>query len=251
MIRALDAKHYILEVSLDRVRVEEYSRYPFSIAAVRGLHEIELHPAVTFLIGENGAGKSTLIEAVATAFGFNPEGGSINMNFSTCRTHSELHEYIKLRKGYKKPKDGYFLRAESFYNLATTIDELDKIPAESPKIITSYGDVSLHEMSHGESFMALMMNRFGGRGLYILDEPEAALSPSRLLSMMARIHQLVEQDSQFIISTHSPILMAYPNAKIFMIDNDGIRETKYEETEHYLITRQFLNNRQAMLKELL
>jgi predicted ATPase len=250
-VRAIDSKHYLLGVTLDRSSVREFTEYPFSIAAVKGLYELELHPSVTFLIGENGAGKSTLIEAIATAFGFNPEGGSINMNFSTCRTHSGLYENLKLRRGLKKPRDGYFLRAESFYNVATKIDELDEIPASSPKLISSYGDVSLHKMSHGESFMALMLNRFKGRGLYILDEPEAALSPSRLMSMLARMHELVQKDSQFIISTHSPILMAYPDAKIYKIDNEGICETSYEETEHYIITRQFLNNRQAMLRELL
>lgn len=250
--RALDAKHYLLKISLLRDKVPGFTRYPFSIPAVKDLHEIVLHPAVTFFIGENGAGKSTLIEAIAVAAGFNPEGGTKNFNFETRQTHSELYSYLRLQRGVKKPSDGFFLRAESFYNVASNIDELDSIPSPSRfKIIDSYGGESLHKMSHGESFMALMLNRFGGKGLYILDEPEAAMSPSRLLMLLSRMHQLVEAGSQFIISTHSPILMAYPYAKILQIDSGGIKEIQYEETEHYIITRQFLNNRQGMLKELL
>jgi len=251
MNRILDARHYIVKISLERNKVPEFSRYPFNIPAVKGLDEILLHPAVTFFVGENGAGKSTLIEAIAAAYGFNPEGGSINFTFSTNQTHSELHNFIRLQKGLKKPSDGYFLRAESFYNVATNIDEMDAIPACAPKLINSYGGKSLHQMSHGESFIALMLNRFRGKGLYILDEPEAAMSPSRLLVMLSRIHQLVEQGSQFIISTHSPILMAYPDSRIYMIDENGIKETPYEETEHYILTRQFINNRQSLLNELL
>lgn len=249
--RAMDAKHYLLKISLDRQRVPGFTGYPFNIPAVEGFHEIEFHPAVTFFVGENGVGKSTLIEAIAVACGFNPEGGSKGFNFSTCQTHSDLHGFLRLQKGVKKPADGYFLRAESFYNVATSIDEMDAIPSTARKIIEAYGEESLHKMSHGESFMALMLHRFRGKGLYILDEPEAAMSPSRLLMMLSRMHQLVEEGSQFIISTHSPILMAYPTAKILQIDGEGIKEVQYQETEHYTITRQFLNNRQAMLKELL
>ena len=213
-------------------------------------NDIAFHPEVTFIIEENGAGKSTLIEAIAAAYGFNPEGGSINFTFSTNQTHSELNQYIRLQKGLRRPSDGYFLRAKSFYNVATNIDDLDSISAASRKIIDSYGGKSLHKMSHGKSFIALIINRFGGKGLYILDEPEAALSPSRLLVMLSRIHELVNQDSQFIISTHSPILIAYPSSRIYQIDEQGINETRYKETEHYILTRQFMNNRQALLNEL-
>ena len=250
MNRNIDAKHYIIKAALDRNKVPGFTQYPFDIPAVKNLYDITFHPEVTFFIGENGAGKSTLIEAIAAAYGFNPEGGSVNFTFSTNQTHSELHQYIRLQKGLRKPSDGYFLRAESFYNVATNIDEMDSIPAGSPKLINAYGGKSLHQMSHGESFIALMLNRFGGRGLYILDEPEAALSPSRLLVMLSRIHELVHQGSQFIISTHSPILMAYPCSRIYQIDEQGINETRYEETEHYILTRQFMNNRQALLNEL-
>lgn len=246
--RVLDAKHYLLKVSLRRDKISNFNCYPFNIPAIKGLREIEMHPSVTFLIGENGAGKSTLIEGIATAFGFNPEGGSKNFTFSTNATHSRLHEYITLQRGLKKPRDGFFLRAESFYNVATNIDDLDVF---GDAILPAYGGKSLHRMSHGESFMALLMNRFRGSGLYILDEPEAALSPSRQLAMLSRMDKLVRNGSQFIISTHSPILMAYPDALIYMIDEKGIYNVKYEETEHYIITRQFLNNRNSMLKELL
>lgn len=240
--KMIDAKHYIIEVGLDKDEVKNYSDYPFNIPAVKGLERLQMHPAVTFLVGENGAGKSTLVEAIAVAYGFNSEGGSRDFNFSTKETHSALYKYIKMQKGLKRPMDGYFLRAESFYNVVSNIDELG--------VERSYGGESLHRMSHGESFMALMMNRFRGKGLYILDEPEAALSPTRQLAMLSRMHELVQSGSQFIVSTHSPILMSYPDSKIFLIGDDGINEVRYEETEHFIVTKQFLNNRQAMFKTL-
>ncbi len=206
---------------------------------------------VTFLVGENGMGKSTLIEAIAIALGFNPEGGSRNFNFSTENSHSDLYEYLGLVRGVLHPKDGYFLRAESFYNVATNIDQLDLIPAFQPPVVEAYGGVSLHQQSHGESFMALAENRFRGNGIYILDEPEAALSPMKLMRLMERIHQLVEKNSQFIISTHSPILMAYPGARIYEITPQQIRETTYQETDHFRITKQFLEDPERMLYYLL
>ncbi|HEY8362470.1 MAG TPA: AAA family ATPase, partial [Tissierellaceae bacterium] len=188
-------------------------------------------------------------EAVAAACGFNPEGGTRNFHFSSRASHSELYNYIRIIKGIRRPKDGFFLRAESFYNLATAIEELDK-SGGGARIIDSYGGHSLHEQSHGESFFAVFMNRFRGNGLYILDEPEAALSPTRQMSMISRIHQLVGKNSQFIIATHSPILMAYPDAIIYEI-KEGIKVVKYEETEHYQIMRSFLNNTQKMLNILM
>jgi len=204
---------------------------------------------VTFIVGENGTGKSTILEAVAAACGFNPEGGTRNFHFSSRASHSELYNYIRIIKGIRRPKDGFFLRAESFYNLATAIEELDK-SGGGARIIDSYGGHSLHEQSHGESFFAVFMNRFRGNGLYILDEPEAALSPTRQMSMISRIHQLVRKDSQFIIATHSPILMAYPDAIICEIKED-IKAVKYEETEHYQVMKSFLNNTQKMLNILM
>lgn len=234
---------YIRSVKLNRDKIASFSRYPFCLPAIRGLNELNLHPKVTYIIGENGTGKSTILEAIAVAYGFNPEGGTKNFNFTSSETHSELYNYIKLIKGTKAPRDGFFLRAESFYNLATNIDDLER---EVPGLLTSYGGRSLHQQSHGESFFAVFMNRFYGRGLYILDEPEAALSPSRQMAMITRMHQLVNENSQFIIATHSPILMAYPDSTIYEV-RDGFKRVEYEETEHYQVTRSFLNNTQKML----
>ncbi|MPN28946.1 hypothetical protein SDC9_176392 [bioreactor metagenome] len=158
-------------------------------------------------------------------------------------THSELYNNIKLIKGVKKPENGFFLRAESFYNLATNIDELDR---EVPGLISSYGGKSLHNQSHGESFFSVLMNRFGSKGLYILDEPEAALSPARQMAMISRIHELVKERSQFIIATHSPIIMAYPDSIIYEIKNN-IEVREYEETEHYQLMKSFINNTDKMI----
>jgi predicted ATPase len=163
-------------VKLRRERVSSFDQYPFSLPAVRNLHTLALHPAVTFIVGENGSGKSTLLEAIAVAWGFNPEGGTKNFQFQTRGSHSTLHDHLMLVKGIKRPKDGFFLRAESFFNLATDIERMDAEIADAPLIIDSYGGRLLHEQSHGESFFALMMNRFGGHRFYVLDEPEAALS---------------------------------------------------------------------------
>lgn len=197
---------------------------------------------VTFFVGENGTGKSTLIEAIAVAAGFNAEGGTANYQFTTRATHSDLWEAISLSK-LGKPKDGFFLRAESFYNIASYIDEVG--------VTNSYGGVSLHDQSHGESFLALVQNRFSENGLYILDEPEAALSPMHLLTLMVEIHELVKNNSQFIIATHSPILMAFPGAEIFSFTEKGICSVAYEDTEHYQVTKGFLDNPKRMLKNLL
>lgn len=238
---------YIRGIILNRDKVPSLTKYPFCLPAISSLFELDFHPKVTFIVGENGTGKSTILEAIAVAFGFNPEGGTRNFNFASNNTHSELYKYIKLIKGTKLPKDGFFLRAESFYNVATNIDELE---SEIPGLLSSYGGRSLHNQSHGESFSAVFMSRFRGKGLYILDEPEAALSPSRQMSMISRMHELVQQDSQFIIATHSPIIMAYPDSIIYEI-KDGFKNVRYEETEHYQITKTFLNNTQKMVDVLM
>ena len=242
--RSLPAGGFLQAVALDEKKVPEERAYPFSIPAIRELGTLELHPKVTFLVGENGSGKSTLIEAIAVAAGFNAEGGTKNFNFATRRSESRLHEALDLWRGAKKERDGFFLRAESFFNVATEIEKLG--------VGESYGGRSLHEQSHGESFMALVRNRFGGEGLYILDEPEAALSPSRQLVLLAHIDRLVrDAASQFVIATHSPILMGYPDATIYLLDSGGIRAIPYEETEHFQVTRNFLNRRQTFLDVLL
>ena len=234
-------------VTLLRDKVDSFDRYPFALPAIRTLDFIDLHPKVTFLVGENGSGKSTLLEAMAVALGFNPEGGSRNFNFGTRASHSELHEYLRIAKGYRRHRDGFFLRAESYFNLGTEIEHLDAQPGAGPPITPAYGGRSLHEQSHGESFMALLKNRFHGHGLYLLDEPEAALSPARQIEALSRFHELVLQDSQFVIATHSPILMAYPDALILHCGPTGIHPIRYEDTEHFRITRDFLNHRERMM----
>jgi len=228
------------------------SSYINLLPVVRYLKEnerINLNSSVTFLVGENGIGKSTLLEAIAINAGFNPEGGTKNFNFSTRDTHSDLCDCIALAK-YGYPKDGFFLRAESVYNVASNIEDLDE-EGFGRRIIDSYGGRSLHKQSHGESFLSIMENRFGGNGLYILDEPEAALSPMRLMRLMIRINELVKENSQFIISTHSPILMTYPGAEILELNEQGLQSVTYKETEHYQMTLRYLQNPEKMLRYLL
>lgn len=234
---------FIRSAVLNRERIGEPDVYPFCLPALRNLDRLDFKSRVTFLVGENGTGKSTLLEAIAVSYGFNAEGGSRHFNFATWESHSALSEYLTLWKGVRKPGDGYFLRAESFYNVASEVDRLD--------LAHNYGGKSLHAQSHGESFMSLLLDRFRGGGMYILDEPEAALSPSRQLAMLARVHDLIGMGSQFIIATHSPILLGFPGADILVLGEDGITPTPYEETEHYILTKAFLNQPGKMLKELL
>ena len=230
-----------------------HDSYLRSIPAIQHLENgqpLSFQKPVTILVGENGTGKSTLIEGIAVAYGFNPEGGSVNFQFSTAKAHSELHQYMHLTKR-NFAKDGYFLRAESFFNVASNIDELDRQPAASPPIIQSYGGVSLHEQSHGESFLTLVQQRFRGNGLYILDEPEAALSPMRLLTLLIEIDRLVKNGSQLIIATHSPLLMAYPDAEILELSHDGIHARSMEQTEHYRVLEIFFRDPTHMVDTLL
>lgn len=237
---------YLSEIELHRPVPED--TYFYHLAPVRHLlsgRRLVFDSPVTFFVGENGTGKSTLLEAIALCCGFNLEGGSRHFRFSTENTHSALGEYLTpVRKAYFK--DGFFLRAESFYNVATYLDRLEE---EDPlaMALQSYGGRSLHEQSHGESFLALVQNRFGGNGLYLLDEPEAALSPSRLFTLLTELHSLVRAGSQFIISTHSPILMAFPNARLYLFQEEGLQAVDYRETEHFILTKQFLNNPEQML----
>ena len=224
--------------------------YVARLPVVRALREaggLEFRAPVTVLVGENGVGKSTLIEAIAVACGFNPEGGTANFNFATRESHSPLGEHLRVLRGTRRRRDGFFLRAESFYNVASNIDELDAEPGPGTPVIASYGGVSLHRQSHGESFMALVANRFSGRGLYILDEPESALSPMRQMELIAHMARLVEDESQLVVSTHSPMLMALPGADVLQVTGEGIERVDYRDTQHYQVMRRFLEDPERML----
>ena len=221
--------------------------YPYNIPSIVNLESFTFRKPVTFIVGENGSGKSTFIEAIAVKAGFNPEGGSRNFNFSTSDSHSNLFEDIRLFKSLYRFKDGYFLRAESFYNVASEVDQLYK--GELGRLQLAYGG-SLHTQSHGESFLSLLHHRLSGNGLYIFDEPESALSVSSQLNMLMRIKELVNKNSQFIIATHSPIVLAYPDAEIYQVSEDELKLVSYEDTEQFRLTKLFINSYQKFIDEL-
>lgn len=222
--------------------------YPWDLPVTAALADsLTLHPKVTYLIGENGSGKSTLLEAIAIAAGLNPEGGTSNFGFSTRDSHSELGRAVRLVRGVRRPRTDFFLRAESMFTAATYLDELAR---GDERALTSYGGRSLHEQSHGESFLAVMLHRFGPGGFYLLDEPEAALSTQNCLAFLRRVHELVTQHSQFVISTHSPIVLAYPEATIYACTEDGLVEISYEDADPVRLTRAFLAGRERYLHQL-
>ena len=233
--------NFVQELSIDWNKIDSES-YLRKIPAISNLITMKFERSVTFLVGENGSGKSTLLEAMAVAAGFNPEGGTKNYLFATYNSHSELHAAMKLVRSCYQPDYGYFLRAESFYNVAT--QEREYADAEHPS-------EKYHEKSHGESFLAVAQKYFRPRGLYFLDEPEAALSPQRQLTLLLDIHNCASCGSQFVIATHSPILLGLPGAEILRFDQGPLQPFSYEETEAYQVMEMFINNRSLLLQHLL
>lgn len=241
-------QNYIRRMHIDWNQISRDS-YLQEIPAIRQIEELEFPSPITFFVGENGTGKSTLIEGLAVAYGFNPEGGTLNYHFSTYDDVSELGEAIKIEKGFLRPRNSYFFRAESFFNVASKAEDYrDFTPKEV--YYRRYGGKSLHEQSHGESFLAYFQS-FDGPGLYIMDEPEAALSPQRQLTLFIQIARMAETGSQFIIASHSAILLGIPGAKIYAFEDGGMKECTYEETESYQVMEMFINNRDVLVKRLL
>jgi predicted ATPase len=243
------------KITIRREQVEDWESYPFSIPIIRCLEELSFRSRICFFTGENGTGKSTLLEAIAAHYGFGREGGNRNFsNDSTDSNHSIDALVRALRLSFdKRTGAGYFLRAESFFNTISHMDDLDKEPSYSPPISASYGGRSLHTRSHGETFLTLLELKFRRNGLFLLDEPEAALSPQRQLCFLVLMHDVLRKskDAQFIISTHSPLLLGYPHAQILSFDEGRIHEIEYEEAAPMQIVRRFVNDRDNFLDELL
>ncbi|MEU4376679.1 AAA family ATPase [Pseudonocardia alni] len=246
----MSAGHFIARMSLDPAAPSR--GYPFELPVVRWLREqggLALYPGVTFLVGENGSGKSTLVEAVAVAVGLNPEGGSRSFRFATRASESDLGSHLRVARRPGRERTSFFLRAESYYNVASEVERLDREPG-GPPLLPAYGG-SGHERSHGESFLALLRHRFFPRGLYLLDEPEAALSVTGALAVLARMTDLTARGSQFVVATHSPVLLALPGATILEIGDDGaVRRVGYDEALPVVLTRGFLADPDAFLRHL-
>jgi len=235
---------FVASVGLSALPGEAYLA---EIPAVRALLDepLRLDPRVTFLVGENGSGKSTLVEAIAVAAKMNPEGGGYvawRGGFGTRASHSSLHRSLVLELEAPLPPNRFFLRAESVFNLATYAEgeEMEDVYARP-----------LHEQSHGESFLDIAINRLGGNGFYVLDEPEAALSVRGQLALLARIDELVHDGAQLIVATHSPILIGYPAATIVRLDGDGLERIGFDEADQVDLTRSFLADPQRFLRHLL
>ena len=233
---------FLREIQLLRESVEDFGQYPFSIPAVRHLERLPFNPGVTVIVGENGSGKSTLIEAIAIRVGLNPEGGSRNFRFAIRPSESPLHEHLRLVRGTNRERSSFFLRAETLFNVAKEVEDKD---------LVEDGWEDMYVRSHGEALLWIVQNRFHPRGLFLLDEPESALSPQRQLALLRLLHDRIRSGSQIVMATHSPILMAYPGATIYACTENGIRAIDYEETEHFIVTRAFLNRRDQMLADLL
>lgn len=234
-------RQFIQSLSIDWNKIDNDS-YLREIEALNQLEEVVFEKPITFFVGENGSGKSTLLEALAVSYGFNPEGGTKNYSFSTYDSHSPLYHALRLSKGFRQAKWGYFLRAESFYNVATQEEAYADFEHPSERY---------HEKSHGESFLAITQNYLRPDGLYLFDEPEAALSPQRQLTLLMEIDSCAKAGSQFIIVTHSPILLGIPDAQILSFDDGAVHECAYEDTESYKVTEMFINNRHILLNKLL
>jgi len=247
--RPAAAGGYIRAVEVT-VPVSERGGYPLDLPALRNVKTLALDPRMTILVGENGSGTSTLVEGVAVAAGFNAEGGTINFNFRTQRHLPQLATHLRLVRNPVRPRTGFFLRAESFFNVATEIERLDE-EGGGPLIGPAYGPRPLHEVSHGESFLSLAAHRFGPGGLYVLDEPEAAMSPTGCMALLRRFYDLAQQGSQFVIATHSPLLMSFPDALIYVLTENGPVRAKWDELDHVRITKEFLNDPGAVLSTLL
>lgn len=241
---------FLKRVVFDWNNIESKDKYPFNVPAIQ-LSELDTNHNVIFFVGDNGTGKSTLLEAISFVCGFGNKGGGKYNIFINPDNSMGLESVIKL-VWYKKVSHGFLLRAETFHDFATYIDELADDPFNiGAKVYAPYGGKSLHQQSHGEAFFSLFNNRFSVNGLYILDEPEAALSPQWQLAFLRIIRKLEQSGkAQFLIATHSPILMAYPGALIYNFVRDGIRKVEYEDLEHYQLTKAFLNNRDNFLAKL-
>jgi predicted ATPase len=244
-VRRPGAGPYLLGLERDP-DVEWGEGFPYDVPAVAAVEAMKLDTPVTLLAGDNGTGKSTLIEAFAEAIGFAPEGGELERSGELPPVPRPVlgGALRPVLERWSKPRNGYFLRAESFFNVAATVDGDGTFSPD----ISLYGGVKLHEQSHGESFLALATNRFAGEGLYILDEPEAALSISGALAVLAAITRAARDGAQFIIATHSPVLLACPGARIYELGESGFDECEYDDLDAVRLTRGFLADPERYLR---
>lgn len=247
--RPPDREPFFSAVTMTWENVDSPDRFPYTVPAIQKLQRLALHPAVTFIIGENGAGKSTLLEAIAVRLNMRATGGAAREDFSRRPVDGGLHDAIQITKNPRRsPADRFFIRAETVFDLASELDEDAK---EDARVYGSYGGKSLHTRSHGEAFLAIVQSRLGEESFYILDEPEAALSPARQLTVLKEIDWLVRGGSQFVIATHSPILMSYPDSWIYELEDDGFKRVEYQDTQHYTLTKSFLDHPDAFLRHLI